>query len=121
MEDVWQPLLATARAAGPVWEKRAEDGLNALRAGWERPDPPAFALLRRAAAAVRQWPHPQVFRDELWNRLGADKPRTGPDQTRMLTAAGLKIQSVRRGEKTGRGYYIEDIQAAAARLPVLAE
>ena len=122
MEDIWQPLLAIARAAGPVWEQRAVDAINDLRATWEMPEPPAFALLRRVAGAVRLWKDPTISREELWNRLpAAARPKTQPDMTKQLRQAGLKIGTVRRGEDVKRGYRVDVIQEAASKLPVPAE
>ena len=69
----------------------------------------------------QRWQHPAIFRGELHNRLNAAGHPIASEKkmVQLLTSAGLKIGSARRGELVKKGYYVERIQEAAERLPVV--
>ena len=118
MEDIWQPLLAIARVAGPGWKTRAEATMVEMAAALETPEPRAFKLVRQAAEAVAKLEQLNISRADLWKRLGGwEKLHMDEQKMReLLQAGGLKIKTVKIHHKPMRGYAIRDIRNAAARL-----
>ena len=119
-EDIWQPLLAIARAAGARWTARAVATLEEMNAAVEKSEPVAFRLLHQAAESLGQgkWLETTIGRTELWERLRGE---AGLEMTEFgmrdaLAKAGVKIGVVKRGGKSVKGYMVRRILNAARRL-----
>ena len=120
MEDIWQPLLAVARVAGPGLEDAgAEATMVEMAAALEAPEPRAFKLVRtggrgrgQAGAAERQ---PGSSSGSAW-AAGKSCRMDEQKMRELLQAGGLKIKTVKIHHKPMRGYAIRDIRNAAARL-----
>jgi hypothetical protein len=129
-EDVWEPLIAVADAAGGDWPGRARAAAKVLAA--EADDSAADeSLAMRLLADLRT-----VFKDvpdgklptaavlggllgleeSPWNGLGRPpKPLDAAGLARRLRAFGVRPGVVRIGEKTARGYARQDLEDKWAR------
>ena len=106
MDDVWQPLLAIANAAGDAWAARAAEALTILSTAWEQPDPPAFRILRKVADVTREglWPHANIDRKQLFKRAGfTHSPATEKQMVEHLAFYQVRIKTV-RVSRAAKGY-----------------
>jgi hypothetical protein len=122
--DNWRPLLAIADAAGGEWPKKAREiaaatvdadqakriGLLAdVREVFDQGQVDKIGSADLAAALVAMEGHP-------WAEHGkAGKPLSANGLARMLANDGISPNSIRLGEKTGKGYERAQFEDAFAR------
>jgi hypothetical protein len=112
--DKWHPLFAIADAAGGDWPKRVWQAACELEVEEEEQETSGISLLRRVVEATKEWPHDEIFSDELHDSLGGSN-YSDKQRGRLLGAFGLKATRHRRGGKQARGYSIAAIREAESR------
>lgn len=126
--DNWRPLLAVADAAGGEWPSRARATALAL-SGAEIDDDSqskGVRLLHDLRDLFHTEPSGVLFSEEIVQRLTAmeerpwaefllGKPITKPQLAKLLNPFRVKPGSVRRGERTSKGYRKHDLTDAFER------
>lgn len=120
-QDIWEPLLAVADAAGSDWPARARSACLslALSQADDSEEPtrsPLQQLLIDAEAAFRG--EDRIPSGLLCERLGergwpleCDRA-SAMELARLLEPAAVKPQTVRIGDRTPKGYLYADVRAA---------
>lgn len=120
-QDFWEPLIAIADLAGGTWPGRARRAAVALTVADHDDD---IAEVRILADSREVWPKEQdrIFTESLLRKLHdlEDSPwptfhRGGRELTasglaRLLRPYGIKSQSIRTGQATAKGYYLDQFE-----------
>jgi putative DNA primase/helicase len=124
--DNWRPLLAIADAAGGSWPDRAREAAAALGQG-NVDEQIGIMVLEDIRAIFNDSEHNRLLSEEVIERLHQIEDRPWPEYgrqrkpisknqlSRLLRPFDINSASVRRGERTGKGYKIEQFQDAFAR------
>ena len=127
--DNWRPLLAIADAAGGLWPERAREAAQVLSGRDEADDAPAIQLLGDLFALFEERGDrlftvdilAEVIKreDRPWSEWRQGKPLTARQLARLVGRFGVPTnQTIRIGERHGKGYKREDfIDAFARYLP----
>ena len=122
-EDMWQPLLGVAKAAGEGWFKRAQDAMAALCERAERPERREVTLLRRALALTRNDKRKGITTAELDRRLGVSEEGTVNSTRRGIWFKDLGLRSERlvweHGGNQVPGYHLEKMRGVGKRWGLL--
>ena len=143
--DNWRPLLAIADLVGGDWPKRAREAAVALsEAGFDDAESKREMLLAdlkamfdgelregRSVASGQRIEVPEdlggvLFTEEIlavlgaieerpWSEYRGGKPITSHQLAALLRPLGARPNSVRRGERTGKGYERKHLEDAFAR------
>jgi len=125
--DNWSPLLTIAEVAGPEWRDRARQAARMMtRAGQQDDGELRVELLIDLYRLFADEPTDTLFTREILARLrGLDgRPWTDCDRggaiskgqlAKLLKAFNVSPRSVRRGNRTGKGYRPADFADAFAR------
>ena len=113
-EDIWQPLLAVAKLAGPKWVERAFAAMASLEVPHEAVEPKEVQFLRRVALATRDRKEKGITAVELDRKLGVENPT---QRGIWMREVGLKSRKRiwRKGEAQVPGYELAAIREAAKR------
>jgi putative DNA primase/helicase len=126
--DGWEGLLAIAEVAGEDWPKRARDAAKALNSVGRGLDATTTGVLLLADIEA-------IFRERVLDRLSSEELVTalhGVEESdwswlnknilaRKLKPFGIKPRVVRVGDRTPRGYQLEDFQDAFRRYLQISE
>jgi hypothetical protein len=133
--DGWEPLFAIANLAGGDWRRRAEDAARALSGDEAAEDSSVrIKLLADIRDIFDDANEETLFSREIveklvdlddrpwaeWGKSG--KPITTTRMSRLLSPLlppGVKPGTVRRGDKSGKGYHRKDLEDLFLRyLPI---
>ena len=126
--DAWEGLLAIAEAAGEDWPKRAREAAKALNSLGRGLDATTTGVLLLADIEA-------IFRERALDRLSSEELVTALHAVeesdwswlnknilaRKLKPFGIKPRVVRVGDRTPRGYHLEDFQDAFLRYLQIGE
>jgi putative DNA primase/helicase len=124
--DNWRPLLAIADRAGGDWPRRGREAAVALsNAGFDDAESRREMLLADLRAMFDDGKE-VLFTEEIltglnamdqrpWSEYRAGKPITSHQLAALLRPLHVRPNSVRRGERTGKGYEHKDLGDAFAR------
>lgn len=124
--DNWEPIVAIAECAGPVWANRARQAAVALSISNEPSEGPGSSLLadireyfdsedvdRVKSADLLRW---LIDDDEKgWATYNRGKPLTFWQLSRLLKDYGIKPKTVRFGRDTPKGFERAQFDEAFAR------
>jgi Protein of unknown function (DUF3631) len=126
--DNWRPLLAIADLAGGDWPGRARQAAKLLSdAGFDDAESKREMLLADLKALFdRERPTDALFTDQIlaalgvmeqrpWPEYRSGKPITSHQLAALLKPLKVRSNTVRRGERTNKGYRREDLEDAFAR------
>jgi hypothetical protein len=124
--DNWRPLLAIADLAGGEWPRRARQAALAHSGAAEAQEGTGEQLLADIRAIVHERGGTRIFTDELlpdlterddlpWREWRRGNPLTAVQLAKLLKPFGIRPRLQREGDKTGRGYLVEDFADAFAR------
>jgi putative DNA primase/helicase len=116
-QDNWEPLFAIADLAGPEWLAIATDAALAL-SGADTTQSRSVELLIDIQRIFQAKRGKSLFTEALISELCSDpekpwaaygktgKPITARQVARLLKDFGVKSQTIREGENTGKGYLL---------------
>ena len=129
--DCWEPLLAIADTAGGDWPQRARDAARNLSGAADTDgDSLRVQLLGDVRSIFRDRGVDRIAGKELtlalidieerpWGEISNGRPLTSNKLARLLNPFGIISASKRFGDKTDKGYDIEQFRDAFTRyLPV---
>ncbi len=125
-QDNWEPLLAIAACAGPVWEKRALEAALKLSESSESSAGTGNELLadiqyifeKRGLTKIRTADLiAGLIADEdlAWATYNRGKPLSPRQLAKQLNVYGISPKTVRHGKETPKGYDLEQFRDAFAR------
>jgi putative DNA primase/helicase len=127
-EDIWEPLIAIADAAGGDWPRKARDAAKAFAGDRPEDDQTGIELLRDIAKFLEEdqgvGPIPSkdlianlvAIEESRWSAYGKRGDAITPQQlARLLKPFGVAPRSVRIGEVTAKGYDRDALQEIIGR------
>jgi hypothetical protein len=118
-EDLWQPLLAVAKHAGPAWEERAVAAMTIFSDPGEKPEGKEVKLLRRVVTATKGLSGNGIYSTDLDRKLGISEGGDLTPSLRGLYLKNLGLKAEKRiwetGKKQANGYSLAEIERAGER------
>lgn len=116
-QDNWESLLAIAHCLGPDWYNKARGAAVEICARTAPPKSSGHQLLEDIREILSDWKEVSITSAELleqlctsrdmdWDRYNFGQPLTHRQLTRELSSYGIKTQTIRKGQRTPKGYYV---------------